>query len=113
MDAKLIKELKRGTLELIILSQLEHQAQYGYQLVGEITRNSGGALDVVEGSLYPVLYRLEDSGLIEANWETHEKRGLPRKYYNITPEGKDRLEELKKNWLSYVQAVEKLLSRPG
>lgn len=113
MDEKVVKELKRGTLEMVILSLLSESQQYGYQLVSEIDRRSQGMFGLAEGSLYPVLYRLEDGGLIEARWEEREGRGVPRKYYCVTAAGLDMLEQLKKQWQGFVTAVDNLLGGEG
>ena len=109
MDEKIIKELKRGTLDMVLLSLLAEKQQYGYQLVGEISRRSKGIFGLAEGSLYPVLYRLEDGGLIEARWEEREGRGVPRKYYCVTGPGMEKLEQLKGQWQSFIGAIDNLL----
>ncbi|MTI95150.1 MAG: PadR family transcriptional regulator [Firmicutes bacterium] len=108
MDDKIIRELKRGTLEMVLLSLLSERQQYGYQLVSAIAERSDGLLTLAEGSLYPVLYRLEDAGLIEARWET-QGRGVPRKYYCVTELGKENLAAQKGQWQALVVAMEKLL----
>lgn len=109
MDEKIVKELKRGTLEMVILSLLAERQQYGYQLVSEISQRSQGMFALAEGSLYPVLYRLEDGGLIEARWEEREGRGVPRKYYCTTAAGLVKLEELKNQWDGFVLAIANLV----
>lgn len=82
------KQLKKGVIEILILELLSETRMYGYQLIQELDARSSGAFRMKEGTLYPVLYRLEDSGYIESCWEQeNEKRGVPRKYYKITSEG--------------------------
>ena len=106
------KQLKRGTLELILLRLLEERPKYGYELVAEMGSRSDGAFLVKEGTLYPVLYRLEDHGLIEPEW-TQPLRGVPRKYYRLTAAGTTRLRELLAEWHAFTGAVQRLLEAPG
>jgi len=108
MENKIAKELKRGTLEIILLSLLSEEEKYGYQLVNEIGEKSGGLFSLGEGTLYPVLYRLEESKLIEPQWKTQD-RGVPRKYYCITEEGTKQLELLKLQWYDFVDSISKFL----
>ena len=77
MESDIGRELKRGTLEMILLRLLAEGEMYGYQLVSKLEQRSDGQFRIKEGTLYPVLYRLEDAGLVETRWETLE-RGVPR-----------------------------------
>jgi DNA-binding PadR family transcriptional regulator len=82
------KQLKKGIIEILILKLLSEERMYGYQLIQELDKRSNGIFKMKEGTLYPVLYRLEDSGMIESFWEQDtERRSVPRKYYKITEEG--------------------------
>ncbi|NIR58501.1 MAG: helix-turn-helix transcriptional regulator, partial [Gammaproteobacteria bacterium] len=74
------RELRRGTLEMVLLRLLEEDDRYGYELITALDERSGGAIVVKDGTLYAVLYRLEASGWVEPYWRTQE-RGVPRKYY--------------------------------
>jgi PadR family transcriptional regulator, regulatory protein PadR len=103
------KELKRGTLEMILLKLLIERPMYGYELVSTLEQRGGARFQIKEGTLYPVLYRLEDAGLIQPEWETPE-RGVPRKYYHITPAGSQQLETLLAEWHEFTKAVGRLLS---
>ncbi len=73
------RELKRGSLELIVLHLLGTGEAYGYEIVSKLTAETNGALEVTDGTLYPVLYRLERGGFVSVRWETPD-RGVPRKY---------------------------------
>ena len=84
------RELKRGSAELLILSLLDARARHGYELSKLIHARSGGQLTFHIDSLYPVLYRLERAGYVAVRWETPE-RGVPRKYYRLTDEGREDL----------------------
>jgi PadR family transcriptional regulator, regulatory protein PadR len=103
------RELKRGSLELIVLHLLEPVEAYGYEIVTKLTTQTNGALGVTDGTLYPVLYRLERAGFVAVRWETPE-RGVPRKYYRLTDSGRDELSRLKHDWNSFVSAMAKLLA---
>ena len=96
-------ELKRGTLELILLHLLDERPKYGYELVREL--QSGDEIQIKEGTVYPVLYRLEERGLVAPEWQARS-RGVPRKYYQLTEGGRSRLQELQREWKAYIRWVE-------
>ncbi|MEJ2247001.1 MAG: helix-turn-helix transcriptional regulator [Acidobacteriota bacterium] len=102
------RELRRGSIELIILKLLENQEMYGYQLVSIIEERAGGLFEVAEGTLYPVLYRLEDRGSIES-YRDNPKRGVPRKYYRLTKRGKAYLQDLLEEWKKFSAIMQSLL----
>ncbi|MBZ0263542.1 PadR family transcriptional regulator [bacterium] len=102
------RELKRGTLEMILLTMLDHKDRYGYDIVSTLEKQGGRYFKIKEGTLYPVLYRLEDDGYIDS-YRDNPKRGVPRKYYKITDEGKVRLKNLIKEWRSFIQIVDGFL----
>ncbi len=81
---------------------------YGYEIVSKLTTQTGGALEVTDGTLYPVLYRLERAGFVAVRWETPE-RGVPRKYYRLTDAGSRELAQLTQEWTTFVDAMGRLL----
>lgn len=97
-------------LELIVLHLLTPGEAYGYEIVSKLTAETNGALEITDGTLYPVLYRLERSGFVAVRWETPE-RGVPRKYYRLSEAGWDELERLKHDWTSFAKAMTKLLKQ--
>ncbi|HVS13573.1 MAG TPA: helix-turn-helix transcriptional regulator [Thermoanaerobaculia bacterium] len=103
------RELRRGVLEMVLLRVLMEGQAYGYNLVSEIAERSEGELEVKEGTLYPLLYRLEEQGLVRAEWDTPE-RGAPRKYYRITPEGKRAFAERAEQWRRFARRVDALIA---
>jgi PadR family transcriptional regulator PadR len=103
------KQLKRGTLEMILLRLLVERPKYGYELVSEMQERSSGRFQIREGTLYPVLYRLEDQGCVAPEWDA-PKRGVPRKYYKLTAVGSERLEQLRSEWQSFSNTVDDLLA---
>jgi PadR family transcriptional regulator, regulatory protein PadR len=102
------RELRRGTLEMLLLTLLEGRDRYGYEIVTELERRSEGAFEMKEGTLYPVLYRLEEAGHVEPYWETQE-RGVPRKYYRITGAGQAELARQVGEWRAFVAVIESML----
>ena len=102
------RELKRGSLELIVLHLLSPGEAYGYEIVSKLTEQTNGSLEVTDGTLYPVLYRLERAGYVAVRWETPE-RGVPRKYYRLTDEGREELERLREEWTTFAKAMTRLL----
>ena len=104
------RELKRGSLELIVLHLLSPGEAYGYEIVSKLTAQTNGALEVTDGTLYPVLYRLERAKYVAVRWETPE-RGVPRKYYRLTDEGREELERLREEWTTFAKAMTRLLKQ--
>ena len=102
------RELRRGSLELIVLHLLAPGEAYGYEIVSKLTEQTNGALEVTDGTLYPVLYRLERAGYVAIRWETPD-RGVPRKYYRLTDAGREELVRLKEEWTSFAKAMARLL----
>ena len=100
---KLTLELRRGVITLAVLSQLDNP-QYGYSLI-QLLPEQG--LQVEQGTLYPLLRRLEDQGLLESTWNIETSR--PRRYYVISGKGKEMLPALKVEWEALVQAMERML----
>jgi len=96
-------ELRRGIVVLAVLSQMA-SAQYGYSL---IQRLSERGLEIEEGTLYPLLRRLEKQGLLESEWDTTDSR--PRKYYRISPQGRDVLAALVTEWNETVAVMQAIL----
>ena len=96
-------ELRRGALVLAVLSQL-HDEQYGYSLKKRLTERG---LEIDEGTLYPLLRRLESQGLLRSRWRVEE--GRPRRYYQISAQGERLLRELVAQWREMSHAMERLL----
>ena len=108
------KQLKKGVIEILVLKLLSLTEMYGYQLIQLLDEKSGGIFKMKEGTLYPVLYRLEDDRLIESYWEASgEKRSVPRKYYIITPEGEAQLKAMKAEWKVMEESINSILSLEG
>lgn len=109
LHAGISRELKRGALELIVLQLLAPAEAYGYEIVTKLSAATDGELEVTDGTLYPVLYRLERAGFVSVRWETPE-RGVPRKYYRLTTDGEAELRRLMLEWTTFARAMDKLLT---
>jgi PadR family transcriptional regulator PadR len=105
------REWKKGSAELLILSLLEQQARHGYDICKLIEARSGGTLRFHVTTLYPLLYRLEQRGLVRGKWI--EKAGQRRRrYYSLTPEGRKVLASQQRSWGEFVAAVSRVME-PG
>lgn len=99
----LILELRRGTLILLVLSQLK-EPMYGYNLVKKLQDNG---IPIEANTLYPLMRRLESQGLLKSEWETGEAK--PRKYYRITDDGLIVFEKVLKHWKTFSSNVNRLV----
>jgi PadR family transcriptional regulator PadR len=103
-------ELLKGTLSLLILALLSRKAMYGYEMATTVHRDTDGAFQWREGSLYPSLHKLEQGGLIVGEWEEKET-GRKRRYYHITREGRAALKEKVQSWSALCNAVNRILEK--
>lgn len=99
---------RRGVASLVILSLLRKEDMYGYQLVQEAARASGGKFTTQEGSLYPVLYRLLALGYISDHKVQSGKR-MTRIYYHLEPAGEERLQELIRDYKAVTEGVFRII----
>jgi len=100
---KLRLELRRGIVVLAVLSQMQ-TARYGYSLIQRLAELG---LEIEEGTLYPLMRRLEKQGLLVSEWEVGESR--PRKYYRISEMGQEVLTILRAEWLETVEVMRHML----
>lgn len=99
---------QRGIMSLVVLALLDQGDMYGYQLVQETQRRSGGSIITQEGSLYPVLYKLVAQGYISDRKIQVGKR-MTRIYYHLEPAGEERLAELVREYREVSSGVFKIL----
>ena len=88
-------QLYKGVTEVALLLLLKERAHYGLELLDRLNR---AAIDVADGTIYPVLHRLERQELIRSEWVTETPNGRPRRYYAPTSAGLTRLEEMLNEW---------------
>lgn len=118
MEHKFAQQLKKGVLEMMVLQCLARQPSHGYGLIVSLREASDGLLVLKEGTLYPILYRLEDSGYIAASWQSPAAapegrpaaRQVPRKIYAITEQGRALLEEELQIWGQFSACVTQLIA---
>jgi PadR family transcriptional regulator PadR len=97
----------RGQLELVVLAALRDGPRHGYAIIKELRERSRGEFDVLEGTLYPALHRLEQAGLIKSRWAT--AAGRRRRVYELTARGTKALAEQERGWRSFVQTLDSIL----
>ena len=88
---KRITQLRKGILELAIMGVLYHERHYGYSLIRVLTES--GSISLKEGTIYPILARLDSDGLVRSEWMASDQ-GPPRKYYSLTPVGRQLFSDL-------------------
>ena len=101
------RELKKGSAELLVLSLVEDRPRHGYEIGQLIELRSRGVLHFNVGSLYPLLYRLENRGWIKGRWveKTGQRR---RRYYRLTPAGEKVLAAQRNTWRDFVGAINRV-----
>src|SRR5262249_36469901 len=102
-----IREAKKGTAEIVVLSLLENEPRHGYELARQIEERSGGALTFNFPSLYATLYKLEERKWVQGRWV--EKPGRRRRrYYKITAEGREVLRAQRREWRLFFELIRDL-----
>jgi len=97
-------QLKKGVMELCVLSLLAHRDFYGYELVSEISK----AIEISEGTIYPLLRRMRDDGQVKTYLQ-ESTEGPPRKYYTLTDRGRSVSVDLEQDWKGFVRSVNRIL----
>lgn len=111
MDGHYAQQFKKGSLEMILLSIINSHATYGYEIITILNKMGGEILGFTrEGTVYPILYRMEESEMITCSLEPAAANGRMKKIYSITPKGKKTLEELTDFWNRYVLCVNSFIS---
>jgi PadR family transcriptional regulator, regulatory protein PadR len=104
-------EVLKNHLELLVLTALEAGPGHGYSIIRSTRERSSGEFELLEGSLYPVLHRLERDGLVTSSWS--EVGGRRRRVYELRPKGRTALEEQQRNWRRFESAMNAILARSG
>ena len=105
-EDRFARQIKKGILEMLVLELLSRSPGYGYALLTRLAQAPGGSLQIKEGTLYPILYRLEEEGLLRSDWQTGPGRAAPKKIYTITPQGIQRLGEEQRLWKQFLGDVQ-------
>jgi DNA-binding PadR family transcriptional regulator len=101
-------EILKGHLDALILAVLRDRPLHGYAVIEELRRRSEGAFDLAEGTLYPVLHRLEADGLLTSAWS--DASGRRRRVYRLTRRGRTALTRSRREWSNFVFAVDAVLA---
>jgi PadR family transcriptional regulator, regulatory protein PadR len=99
-----VTQLRKGILELAVMGVLYHERHYGYSLVRALTQT--GAVSLKEGTVYPILARLDRDGLVRSEW-VESDQGPPRKYYALTSSGRQLFDELSKEFDLLISLVQR------
>lgn len=110
MEDRFSQQLKKGVLEMLALKLICQQPTYGYELLSRLKEDSSGRFVLKEGTLYPILYRLEDEGMICSRWSQGEGRVAPKKMYEATEAGI--LENIRRQsvWQEFSETVNTFLA---
>jgi PadR family transcriptional regulator PadR len=100
-------DVLRGQLELVVLATLRGGPLHGYGIIKEIRERSSGDFDVLEGTLYPALHRLETLGLVKSRWATGT--GRRRRVYELTRKGRGALAAQESEWRSFARTLDLIL----
>lgn len=104
---RISRELLKGSTNMLVLSLLENEDMYGYEMIRKLTEKSENIFELQEGTLYPILHGLEEKNYITSYWdETGKKK---RKYYSITNEGKKHLKEKKEEWRTFSSGINQVV----
>ena len=103
------KDLVAATSTSLVLAILAEGDTYGYAILKRVRELSGGELEWTDGMLYPVLHRLERSGLVKSRWEKTDS-GRRRKYYRVTESGREQLAEERRQWRTVDETLRKVWS---
>ena len=101
-------QLKKGVMEIVVLSMLRRKDYYGYELVTDISKY----IEMSEGTIYPLLNRFKKDGLVDT-YLAESHNGPPRKYYRITDARREEFKESLKEWTEFTKAVKKILAEGG
>ena len=105
MEHKYVQQFKKGSLEMILLCLIGRKETYGYEIITELNSSATILGYAKEGTVYPILYRLQDAGLIQYRLAPAAANGGSKKYYSLTPKSGDVLKELICFWQNYSDCV--------
>lgn len=111
MNSRYVQQFKKGSLEMILLCLIAKKETYGYEIITELNDHSASVLGYAkEGTVYPILYRLEEAELIKCRIAPAAANGGSKKYYSITEKGHETLKELLTFWQRYKVCVDHFIA---
>ncbi len=105
---KIDKDLLGGSAPFLVLSLLDHADRYGYEIIRELAMRSENVFELKEGTLYPVLHKMENRGYLES-YMAESPNGRARKYYRLTRKGRSQLTEEREQWALFTRSVERVV----
>jgi len=105
MEDRLLQQLKKGVLEMLVLEIICQEPTYGYELMAKLKVHSADLFTLKEGTLYPILYRLEDDGMIIAAWSQGSGKTAPKKIYTATEKGLQERQRRFHIWKAFSRTV--------
>lgn len=109
MDTKYIQQFKKGSLEMVLLCLIARKETYGYEIITNLNQNGGILGDAREGTIYPILYRMEKAELLQSRL-VPAANGGSRKFYSLTEKGRESLAERIEFWQEYAQCVDRFVA---
>ena len=110
LDNKYVQQFKKGSLEMVLLCLIAKKETYGYEIISDLNKAGGEIFGYAkEGTIYPILYRLQDAKLIQCRLVPSQANGRPKKYYSLTEKGRETLQELISFWHSYVGCIDNFI----
>lgn len=109
MNDKYERQMKKGVLDMLVLRLLKTEAKYGYQIIQEMKEKSDEIFLLKDGTLYPILYRLEEDNLVVSKWSEAVGKQVPRKYYEITEAGQNALDEIEAVWKRISDGIARIM----
>lgn len=114
-EQRFAQQIKKGVLEMLVLQLLSIRPCHGYELIVRLRESGQGWLDLKEGTLYPILYRLEEEGHITSAWNSPESGvhggKVPRRIYTVTEQGQALLARERDLWQAFTICVEQIIGR--
>lgn len=111
-----MREMKKGSLSLLILHLLHERPSYGYELTERLRERSQGDLTFEDAAIYPILHAFERDQLVEGTWEQDDesgdagmRKGARRRYYHLTPRGVEALRTALQDWATFTSAMSRVL----
>lgn len=111
MDNRYVQQFKKGSLEMILLCLIGRRETYGYEIITELNDSAASVLGYArEGTIYPILYRLQEAELVQCRLAPAAANGGSKKYYSLTDKGRGVLDELIQFWSDYEKCVNSFIS---
>ena len=110
MNQKYVQQFKKGSLDMVLLSLISRKETYGYEIITELNERGASVLGYArEGTVYPILYRLQETGLLRCRIAPAAANGSSKKYYSLTEAGETTLREMITFWGDYTKCINRFI----